>query len=439
MDDDASQKLLDEATAVLKANDRGSYTVPSGDLYPHQWLWDSCFIAIGLRHMDVERAQAELTSLLRGQWANGMLPHIIFFNGAQDFGQKLQEGWLNPHAPSGVATSGLTQPPMLAEAVVRVGQKLKLPERRTWYGQMYPHLLAYHQWLYEDRDLGTGLIGLLHPYESGLDDSPPWISIVHQHAWPWWLKILDATGADRILGLLRRDTRHVKIAERMDNAEVIAYWALLHSLRSKAYDSRAILKKPKLVVEDLAFNCIFIRANQQLAAIAKTIGKSLPQELVDNIRATEDGLEQLWDEASGQYYSYSFGDGGLIHESTIATLLPLYSGCVSKERAEQLVSLMKKRGEFRTNWPVPSVPLSSAFFDPIKYWQGPSWVNTNWLIIDGLKLYGFEKEAAELKENTLRMVAKSGCYEYFSPIDASPAGAANFSWTAALTIDLLKS
>jgi hypothetical protein len=37
------------------------------------------------------------------------------------------------------------------------------------------------------------------------------------------------------------------------------------------------------------------------------------------------------------------------------------------------------------------------------------------------------------------MVAKSGFYEYFNPLNARPAGAADFSWTAALIIDLLKS
>jgi hypothetical protein len=69
-------ELLEEAEKVLKKNDRGKFTVPAGDLYPHQWLWDSCFIACGLRHIDIDRAQTELTSLLRGQWSNGMFPNI---------------------------------------------------------------------------------------------------------------------------------------------------------------------------------------------------------------------------------------------------------------------------------------------------------------------------------------------------------------------------
>jgi hypothetical protein len=36
------------------------------------------------------------------------------------------------------------------------------------------------------------------------------------------------------------------------------------------------------------------------------------------------------------------------------------------------------------------------------------------------------------------MVEKSGCYEYFDPLTGEAAGAPNFSWTAALAIDLLK-
>src|SRR5579862_1465406 len=146
MDKEAAE-LADRAAEVLKQNDRGKYTVPAGDLYPHQWLWDSCFIAIGLRHLDVERAQTELRSLLRSQWSNGMLPNIIFTKGkAHRRDRNLWRSWVNPYAPDSIATSGITQPPLLAEAVMRVGQKLKLPERRSWYKEMLPPLIAYHEW-----------------------------------------------------------------------------------------------------------------------------------------------------------------------------------------------------------------------------------------------------------------------------------------------------
>lgn len=438
--EEAAQKLLEEAEAVLKQNDRGRHTVPAGDLYPHQWLWDSCFIAIGLCHLDVERAQTEIHSLLRGQWSNGMLPNIVFTDGDNHRrDRQLWRSWISPYAPDDVATSGITQPPMLAEAVVQIGQKLKLAERRTWYKSILPALVSHHEWLYAERDPHKeGLVVLLHPYEAGLDNSPPWLSELRKHSLPVWLNLLERAKLGWIISLFRRDTQHTTLAERTGDIEAAADWVAMRRLRRKAYNSEAILSRSLFAVQDLIFNSVLIRANQHLKDIAKTAGYKLSPDLLDDMARTEKALEELWDESTGQYYSRSFVSHKLIEEPSIATLLPLYSGAVSKNRAAHLVDLLKRRRVFSASWPVPSVPLNSPSFDPYKYWQGPTWVNTNWLIIDGLERSGFKAEADVLKKRTLEMVAKSGMYEYFNPLNAGGAGAANFSWTAALTIDLLK-
>ena len=431
-------KLQQEAQEVLARNDRELWTVPAAELYPHQWLWDSCFISIGLRHIDIERAKVELRSLLRGQWSNGMLPNIIFSGGERRH-IDLWRSWVSPYAPDNVATSGITQPPMLAEAVYQVGQKLKAAERRSWYKEMLPALIRYHEWLYTDRDPHKqGLVLLLHPYECGLDNTPPWISELRKHSLPWWIGLIEKLRFDGLINLFRRDTKHVPPGQRMSNIEALAYWSALRRLRRKAYNSEALLPRALFAVEDLNFNAILIRANSLLRQIAKTAGHSLPKELDEAMLRSETALEQLWDETSGQYYSRSFVSHKLIEEPSIATLLPLYAGTISHERVARLVDLLKRQRVFSVSWPVPSVPLSSSYFDPNKYWQGPSWVNTNWLIIAGLKNYGYEAEAAVLKERTLAMVAKSGMYEYFNPQNAKGAGAPDFSWTAALVIDLMK-
>ncbi len=435
------EKLLEEAKGVLKLNDRETWTVPATDLYPHQWLWDSCFIAIGLRHLNIERAQAELTSLLRGQWSNGMLPNIIFSDGEQyRRDRELWRSYLSPYSPNKAATSGLTQPPMLAEAVVRVGEKLKLPERRSWYKKMYPALVHYHEWLYAERDPHKeGLIILLHPYESGLDNSPPWISELRKHSMPWWVAMIEKLRLDSVVNLVRRDTRHLPPGQRMGNIEAMAYWAAIRRLRRHAYNSEAILSRPLFAVQDLAFNCIFIRANDHLKKISEIIGRPLPQELLSTMEKSQTALGELWEETRGIYYSRSFINHKLIEEPTIATLLPLYAGVVPKEKAHRLVELLASRKWFKANWPVPSVPFNSSYFDPLKYWQGPTWVNTNWLIIKGLENYGYQDEADQLRQKTLDLVSRNGMSEYFSPVNGQPEGAPNFSWTAALTIDLMKS
>ena len=77
---DGQQKLIDDCIAVLKRNNVGGWTKPTTELYPHQWLWDSCFIAIGQRHFNVKQAQKEIKNIFRGQWKNGMVPNIIYGN-----------------------------------------------------------------------------------------------------------------------------------------------------------------------------------------------------------------------------------------------------------------------------------------------------------------------------------------------------------------------
>src|SRR5205823_5627123 len=94
--------------------------------------------------------------------------------------------------------------------------------------------------------------------------------------------------ADALAG---RDTRHVPPGQRISNIEAMTEWAALHRLRRKAYNSEAILPRSLFAIEDLTFNCIFIRANDCLAQIAKDIGKELPAGLQARIKKTKEALD----------------------------------------------------------------------------------------------------------------------------------------------------
>jgi hypothetical protein len=369
-----------------------------------------------------------------------MLPNMIFSDGPQYKRERdLWRSYVSPYSPNNVATSGITQPPMLAEAVAKIGQKLPAGERRSWYRKMYQSLLRYHEWVYTDRDPHReGLVINIHPYETGLDNSPPWISELRKHSMPWWVSGFEFLHLDNIVNTFRRDTRHVPPGQRISNIEALAYWSAMRRLRRKAYNSEAILSRSLFAVEDLTFNSILIRANSCLKQIAKDIKVDLPTELLETMAKSEKALEELWDDQAGQYFSRSFVSHKLIEEETIATLMPLYSGAINQERANRLVEIMKKKRRYALPWPLPTVPLNSANFDPFKYWQGPTWINTNWLIIEGLRRYGFNEEAKLLAERTIELVSLNGPSEYFSPLDGTPAGADNFSWSAALTIDLIE-
>lgn len=432
--------LKEQSIAILAANDKGDYTVPAHGLYPHQWLWDSCFIAIGMRHYDVERAQTEIISLLRGQWSNGMLPNMILtYSRISKHKPEMWRSQISPYAPDNVPTSGITQPPMIAEAVVKIGEKLPLPERRSWYQKVFPAILTYHQWMYTERDPhNEGLILQIHPWETGLDNTPPWMYELHQHLLPFWIRAVRYLKLDNFITVFRRDRKYALPGERLSTVDALALYSVQRRLRRKRYDIHNILTHSMLTIEDLNFNCILIRANSCLKSIAKTIDKELPEELVTSMKKTKNALEQLWDAYTGQYYSRNFATHKLIKIPTIATLLPLYAGSITDERAEHIVKILKNQHSFSSKFPVPTVPVNSEWFKPNMYWQGPTWVNMNWLIIEGLQRYGYDKEAEQLREKTLKLVREKGFNEYFSPLDGKPAGVENFSWTAALTIDLLE-
>lgn len=431
--------LSERAIEVLKRNDRGLYTIPATNLYPHQWLWDSCFIAIGQRHYDVERAKMEILSLLRGQWSNGMIPHMIFNPGIEYKSERnVWRSWISPFAPDDVVTSGITQPPLLAESIVRIGERLTLPERRSWYRQVFPALLAHHEWLYRERDPHEeGLTLQIHPWETGLDNTPPWMSELHEHLLPWWIRILKNTRLEVVTGWFRRDITYVPAAERFSNIDAMALFDAQRRLRRKEYNIDRILDHSLFAIEDLAFNSIFIRANDLLLGIAKTLRTDVPETLIKRMALTKKALGELWDPYTETYYSRDFVNHKLLKEPSVASLLPLYASCISEEHAALLVKSLENAHMFGPPHPVPSVPLNSPWFDPKRYWQGPTWFNTNWLIADGLKRYGYKDHAEALIESSLELVQEATFNEYFNPLTGEPLGAPHFSWTAAVALDWL--
>jgi dienelactone hydrolase len=86
---------------------------------------------------------------------------------------------------------------------------------------------------------------------------------------------------------------------------------------------------------------------------------------------------------------------------------------------------------------VPSYDLLGEAFEPHRYWRGPAWFNTSWLLDRGLRLHGERGRADALRRAILHTADASGFAEYVSPYSGDACGATGFSWTAALTLDLL--
>jgi Glycosyl hydrolase family 63 C-terminal domain len=434
----APKGLRERAIAVLSDNARDGYVAPARGLYVHQHLWDSCFIAIGQRHYDVEGAMEGLRRLVGAQWRNGMIPNIRFEPGWRYWwDRRVWRSRVSPMAPQGVATGGVSQPPMVAEAVVRVGETLDRDRRLAWYRSMYGPLVAYHRWLHLDRSDGDGLVVQVHPWETGLDNSPPLLDLLERSPAPRWLRVMARPGADRLATRVRWDSKYVPPDQRSSTFEALRLYAALRRIRRYRYDTDAVLLHGPFAIEDATFNSIVVRADARLRQIALELRTTLPPELAAAMQRHQLAMEALWDAETERYTSRDPRTKQLVPELSIASLMPLYAGCVDAARAGRLVDLLTDPGFFGCPYPVPSVPVGSDRFRPRRYWQGPTWVNMNWLIIDGLRRYGFDADAEALRLKTLALVAKSGFSEYFDPLTGDAAGAGGFSWTAALVIDLL--
>src|SRR5699024_11872959 len=79
-------QLIESAKEVLENNWQGNFTIPAPGMYPHQWSWDTAFICMGYVHYRQQRAEKELRRLFKGQWSNGMVPHIVYNENDEDTG-----------------------------------------------------------------------------------------------------------------------------------------------------------------------------------------------------------------------------------------------------------------------------------------------------------------------------------------------------------------
>ena len=424
---------------MLDANRRGGWTCPSSTLYPHQWLWDSSFVAIGLAHEDPARAADELRSLFRGQWTNGMLPHMVFADDVEDVGsERIWRSRQNPLAPRDVATSCITQPPVPAIAAERVARALPESERTSFLQEFVPKLVSYHSWLYRERDpTSSGLVTLIHPWECGLDTTPPWMDALARMPAPWWANVATRLHLAHFVRVFRRDTKYVPSVQRPTDDEGLRMLVLAQLGRRHGFELRRMPRDRAVLIEDLAFNSILVTANTSLARLAVEARIAMPEGLQRASARAETALDELWDDSLGQYFSRDAVTGSLLRLPTIATFLPLLADVVPPERVARLAAQLRAPSGFWPRFPVPTVPTDAAWFREEAYWKGPTWVNMNWFLVEALTANHADHIASALVESTLRLVDDNGFFEYFSPLTGRGYGARAFSWTAALTLDLI--
>jgi glycogen debranching enzyme len=425
-------RLLREAVRVLLRNWHGYATVPSRSLYPHQWSWDSAFIALGLQHISATRAATELLSLFGAQWADGRIPQIAFnpavpdaayFPGPSVWRSSAIEG----HPP--IDTSGIIQPPLHAVAVASIMRQMG-DQGLSFAERAYPCLVDQNAYIRERRTVGGGLAALVHPWETGLDNSPAWDRPLA--AVPADLSLFDT--------YTRRDVTHAGAGERPTDQDYARYIRLMLRYRDHGYDDDWVRAKAEFLVVDPAFNALWAWSELALADIARRLGRDDSMHVAEAARITAAMVDQLWSEGRGLFLACDARSGRQLPERTVGGLIPLVLPGLATEVADALVATATGEA-FRIGAPdvhgVPSFDLTDVRHEPRRYWRGPTWLNTTWLVARGLRVHGYMELAQRLDDDLVGLVAKSGFREYFHPRSGRGHGTRSFSWSAALLIHVL--
>lgn len=436
--EDRLARLSAGAREVLDGNWLGASTLPSRSLYPHQWSWDSAFMALGRSWYDEPRAQQELKSLFSAQWSNGKVPHIVFNPSvAEDAYFPGPSFWESSKrsaaAPRDVETSGITQPPIHARAALEMHRHARDVEASkaflTW---LYPKLAMEQDYLERDRDpAGNGLPVIVHPWESGLDNSPVWDRDLTEMVIP----------KGGVPPYVRHDLAHGDPKDRPTNEAYDRFVFLAARYRDCGYDDHALFDNVPFVVSGPLFNAIHLWSAHALVEIARIIGVDPGKHREDIARIHQAMLDNLWDPDSNRFCALDVMNRRRGTEDTIVAFAPLLDPELPKDVVKSLVADLHSASfhpDQKISYIVPSYDLLAADFDERRYWRGPVWINTNWLLMSALRQHGYHSEAEMIALSSLRLVEKSGYREYFDPFDGTGFGTDSFGWTAALTIDIIE-
>jgi hypothetical protein len=375
-----------------------AFTCPATPRYRHQWYWDSCFHAIAWLQFDRARARAELRTLLNAGRLDGFIPHTAFWD--------RPAGWrrapfYGTHSVWGNTATATIQTPLLALAWERVAAGS--PDEPEFATEAIAQLRLHYDWLARERDVdGDGLLTIIHPDESGLDDSPKY---------------------DHLFGWMRHDRPG-------------SFW-LIERCRRLGYDAHRIAARYDEHVEDVLVNVFYALSLRALGRLDAEHGDIYTERAARTEQAL---LERCYDERTGLFYDLAGRDERRIEVSTWSSLSPLALPTLPEQIRRRLVEehLLDPR-RYRAPFGIPSVSQEEPSFRPgfqaWRCWRGPSWMNTSWLLVPAMRELGYVAEANAIVTSLQQAALRSGFREYYNPLTGHGLAARHFG-ISTLLVDL---
>ncbi|MFJ6617812.1 MGH1-like glycoside hydrolase domain-containing protein [Kitasatospora sp. NPDC091335] len=324
----------------------------------------------------------------------GMVPDCVFYN--------------DPGTGGGNWNERNSKPPLASWAVWEVYRR---SGDRAFLRELLPKLTAYQDWWYRTRDhLGEGLCEYGATVDPANDTAE---ACVEAAAWE--------SGMDN--------------APRFDAATVVPNRGADGTLLGWSLDQRSV---------DL--NAYLAADHRHLALIAAELGdRAGAQRLRTRAERIDAAVrDTMYDPATGWFHDTALATGARLtaRGRGIEGAIPLWSGTATAAQARTVRRLLLDPAEFGTAMPFPTVARSSPSFDPAGYWRGLAWLDQTYFAVEGLRRYGWEQDARRTVERLLATAAgltgDGPVRENYDPLTGEGRSSANFSWSAALLLPLLR-
>lgn len=177
-------------------------------------------------------------------------------------------------------------------------------------------------------------------------------------------------------------------------------------------------------------NSMLVKEAKALANMAAELGDSTGAKWWrdEAKRRTKAIQKTFWDEETGFFYyvdrkdhDFTFDEEDDLKRREITGFLPLWAGTATEAQAERLVEEhLTDSTAFWRPYGVPSLSAQDPFYEPQGYWNGPVWVEWQFLLARGLRKYGYDVEARELTrrvfDNVIHNLKTSHTFwEFYSP------------------------
>ena len=313
---------------------------------PDDWTvfgWDSFFNALALATASGRLAWHALLAGLESQYPNGNVPN-----------------WRSRHA----GTPDRSQPPVGSFAALKL--HLTCPDEDA-LAAAWPGLRAWSDWWTADKGgrprregLTPGLLawGSDTALVPGREQVPEWE--------------VDASGHQRAAWESGQDDLPLWEEAQWDPEREVLAMAAVDLCSYRALDLECLSRIGRILGDEAA---------------------------ADKLEAERRGLvatmnRVLWSETAGLYLDEL--PEGRSPRVAASNFLPLIAGVPSARQARRMAGVLCDPARFRGDWVLPTISREDSAFDDQQYWRGSIWPPMNYLVLQGLRRYGFDELASEL-------------------------------------------